>query len=264
MSFLFISGVYHGIAAQNPRQVLRRVIAKYESVSSYQDSGVVRVLPGNLAHRASSESFGFERVALGQDTLVTFKTYYTRPRSFRFDWNNPPHPPSQTSVIWSDGKQVYSWLPRQSLPKSGFFLSKESSLRSSIVEALGSTNGSIFIVPSLLIKDATYHSFGDIMKSMTDLTMLKEEKLDGETCHVIRARVSGVPWVLWVGKDSYLLRMTQTLYSGESFHEKAKSGASKTLIAEEIHSHIKINESISPEIFNYRPRISTNDVDLTR
>jgi hypothetical protein len=99
---------------------------------------------------------------------------------------------------------------------------------------------------------------------MTQIERLREEEFDGEMCHVIKGNLSGVPWVIWVGKESYLLRKTRTLYSGDSFHEKVQKGIAKALIAEEIHRNIKINERIPEEVFKYKPRFRADDVDLTR
>lgn len=249
----------------NPQIILRRMIAQYASASSYQDSGTVRVLPGDLALTRSVNSPLFQSVSLKKDdTLVSFKTYFARPRMFRFEWRNSFLRASRESVIWSDGKQAYSWLPDAIPGKGGFLLEKEADLNSCIDNAIGSSSGAAFFVPSLLLRDVNNFPFGDMVNNMTGLSLLREEQLDGEACHVIKGNISGVPWVLWVGKKTYLLRKTRTLYSGGSFHETVGKRIDKTLMAEEIHRDIKVNAVIPKEVFTYRPQLQANDIDLTR
>lgn len=119
--------------------------------------------------------------------------------------------------------------------------------------------------PSLLMKDVSPFSFGDMISIMDRASLIREEQIDGEPCHVIKGDISGVPWVLWVGKESYLLRKTRTLYTSASFHETLeRKGGVKTSVAEEVHRDIKVNGRIPEAIFRYRPQLRADDIDLTR
>lgn len=252
-------------ATPNPRKILEEMIATYERVASYQDSGVVRTLPGDPALIADSESTRFRDVSFREDTLVSFKTYYARSGKFRFEWRGPLLRVSRDAAVWSDGKQAYSWTPDISGVGEGFILNKGSELRWYVDEAQRWSGGAVFFVPSLLMKDVSPFSFGDMVRIMEGLSLLREEQIDGEPCHVIKGDISGVPWVLWVGKDSHLLRKTRTLYTSASFHETLeKKGRVKTSIAEEIHQDIKVNKRIPEAVFRHRPRLRTDDIDLTR
>lgn len=252
-------------AAPNPRKILEEMIATYGRVLSYQDSGVVRTLPGDPALIADSGSSGFRGVIFRDDTLISFKTYYARPRKFRFEWGGPLLSAMRDAAVWSDGNQTYSWMPDKIHGREGFILDSARELRRSIDEAKGSSGGAAFFVPSLLMKDVSPFPFADMLSIMEGLLLLREEQIDGEPCHVIKGDISGVPWVLWVGKESHLLRKTRTLYTSASFHETLeKKGRVKTFIAEEIHRDIKVNKKIPETVFKYRPKLRANDIDFTR
>jgi outer membrane lipoprotein-sorting protein len=261
-----LANVAHGqAAAPDPRDVLRRMIATYARVSSYQDSGVVRTLPGGPGLMAGSESHRLQDASFRDETLVSFKTFYARPGKFRFEWRDPSTHASRDAVIWSNGKRAYSWGPDESGITKGYVLNSGSELRWYVDEAERRSSGAAFFVPSLLMKDVSPFPFADMLSVMEGLTLLREERIDGELCHVIKGDISGVPWALWVGKESHLLRKTRTVYTTASFHETLeKKGRVKTSIAEEVHRDIKVNVRIPEAVFRYRPRLRADDIDLTR
>ncbi len=263
---LCLNGVaYSQSTPPAPNAILKEMVARYAGFSSYQDSGVVQTLPGESLLAASPASPRFINIVSGGNTLVSFKTYYARTRKFRFEWRSPLLRASREAAIWSDGKQAYSWTPDESGIEKGFILDKGPELRWYVDEAQSWSGGSVFFVPSLLMKDVSQFSFGDMLSIMEGASLLREEQIEGERCHVIKGDISGVPWVLWVGKESYLLRKTRTLYTSASFHETLeKKGRVKTSIAEEVHRDIKVNMRIPESVFKYRPQLRADDIDLTR
>lgn len=256
--------VFSQNAPPSPKVILKEMVARYASLSSYQDTGVVQTLPGESLLTASPTLPRFINASAGGGTLVSFKTYYVRPQKFRFDWKSSFMPASRESVVWSDGKKDYSWMPSGSSGDGGFTLTNGADLRFYVGEAQRSSSGAIFFVPSLLIKDLGYVPFGEMVSSMTELSLIKDEQFNGEMCHVVGGKISGTPWVLWVGKNSHLLRKTRTLYTSGSFHEMVERRRVKTYVAEEIHHDIRINEKIPEETFKYRPQHLAGDIDLTR
>jgi hypothetical protein len=76
--------------------------------------------------------------------------------------------------------------------------------------------------------------------------------------------IYGTPWVLWVGKESRLLRKTRTVYTSGSFHDMLEKRKVKTTLAEEVHRDIRVNEKLPTGTFNYKPRLGPRDIDLTR
>ena len=182
---------------------------------------------------------------------------------FRFEWKRTALEESRSAVIWYDGKLAYSWMPGSDEKESGFYLTNDSDLSFTIDEALVPSSGAAFLVPSLLMKDMPRYTFRDMVDSMTGFRPLREEQFEGEACYVIKGEIDDAPWVLWVGKDNYLLRKTATLYTGGSFDERVEKGTRHTLMAEEIHRDIKINGKIPQKVFRFKPKLQADDLDAT-
>jgi hypothetical protein len=247
--------------APNARAILDKMISRYKTINSYQDSGVVRRVQADPSKIARLDVEEAHHSRSEDETLVTFKTYFQRPNRFRFDWNSSMFLTRRNAVIWFNGKKAYEWMP-QSITDQDFTLSSSSALWLAVVEANRSSAGATFVVPSMLTKGVDPAiGFADHLESATDLWIMREESCEDESCYVVRGHLSGTPWVFWIGKNSYLLRKFRTLYSRGSFHDQQKREQG---IAEEIHSNIKINGKLSRDVFNFRPRLLPNDVDLTR
>lgn len=263
---LFFGSIAYGQSVEpEPQIVFRKMLALYASVSSYQDSGVVRIVPGDPSLIAKSNSPFLQDVSLRDEQVVSFKIYYARPEMFRFEWTSPFLRTQREAIIWSDGRRAYQWVPdRYTSHDPRFTLSNGAHMGFYLDQAMASSGGSVFVVPSLLMKDVAPLSFGKMISAMKGLSLVGEEQFDGETCYIIKGNMYGTPWALWVGKESNLLRKTRTLYSGGSFHEKLEKGTNKTLLAEEVHCDIRINKRIPQRIFKHKPKLQLNDVDLTR
>lgn len=145
----------------------------------------------------------------------------------------------------------------------GFTLYNGADLASYLREARALSGSSIFAVPSLLM-GVDYLPFRGMIESMRGASLVREENLEGETCYVIKGNMFEVPWVLWVGKRSHLLRKTRTLYISGSFDVSVNKEMHKTMIVEETHRHIRINEGIPQRVFRFKPQLHAHDVDLTR
>ena len=252
-------------AAPNPQAIIKEVIAKYERVTSYQDSGVVRTLPGDPTLIADFQSSRPRGVSPREETLVSFRTYYARPRRIRFEWRSHRRRMTRDAAVWSDGERVYDWRPSPLQDDDSFDLSAGKDLRYYLGEAAKSSSGVALHVPTLLMSDLDpVFSLASYLSDMGEPSLLREEQIDGEPCYVIKGKIAGAPWVLWVGKGSRLLRKMRTLYTTASFHETLEKGTITTLIAEEIHRDIKINERIPEAVFKRRPQLRPDDSDLTR
>jgi hypothetical protein len=240
------------------------MVARYATASSYRDSGLVRRLPDDPSLLESVRGRGAPDAAAQDDSFVTFKTYFARPRLFRFEWAGRSAGASRESVVWSDGRRAYSWGPNVAGENVNFVQVAGPNLRVYVQEAVRSSGGAAFTVASILMRGAYYDSFTDYLAAMTELSLIGDEVLDGEPCYVIRGKVFGNRWLLWVGKGSRLLRKTRTQYTRGSFHERMSKGAGETFIAEEIHHDIIINGSLPRSLFNYTPQFREGDVNLTR
>lgn len=240
--------------------IMRRMITTYAALRSYQDSGVVRLVPGDLRN-AKTRRLLLQHAAFQPETLVSFETFYWRPKKFRFQWKSSLQAGIRESIVWSDGRHAYRWMPKES--GDGFAFIRNTDLGFHMSQSLSSSLGSVFFVPTLLMKEATAFPFADILSLAEQMAVVGKELVEGETCYVIKANLSGVPWVLWVGEKSYLLRKTRTLYSARSFQDPSNKSLIPSVMAEEIHSNIRINRPIPKRVFSYRPVLAPNDLDLT-
>lgn len=242
---------------KDARTILTEMLAKYEQAVSYQDIGTLRVFPRGrslLDDRRSSE----------KDRLrVSFKTFFLRPRMFRFEWQNSLTKTSRDSVIWLDGEQAYSWAADKVLGEDRFVFEQKRNFDSLIDDAIKPSGGMVLMVPGLLMTTLRPYTFADVVKDIFEPKIIKEQLVDSEMCYVIMGEVSNVPWVLWVGKKTFLLRKMRSFYSIGSFYERLKKGQSNQLVAEEIHHQIRINRRIPEKLFHYRPWVRARDKDLT-
>lgn len=240
--------------------ILQRMTAVYSNASSYQDSGVVRLVSGDALIGDRKAPF-LQNLALQSETLISFKTHYLRPNRLRFEWKISTQEVTRDSAFWFDGKRAYLWMPTE--PGSGTFeLTSSLNFGFQLDQALSPSLGSVFTVPTLLLKKVTVQPFADVLSMAKQVTLVREDLVDGEMCYVVKASLSGAPWLLWVGKESYLLRKTRTLYSAVSFHPSNKN-ARESFIAEEIHTNIRINRGVPKSLFRYRPVLGPRDIDLT-
>lgn len=265
---LCLAGVARAQSAPpDPRAILNEMTARYASLSSYRDTGVVQTVAGEslLAARPARYLGAASNAARAGETLVSFKTFYARPRMFRFEWrSHDPQAPRRESVVWSDGRKSYGWMPDRALGDVAFVLDGGGKLSWYVGEAQRTSSGAAFFIPSLLMKDVDPLPFGELLSHMSGLSVVREEEFDGEVCHVLGGNISGAPWLLWVGKQSRLLRKTRTTYTSGSFHEMLEQKRVETTVAEEIHRDIHVNEKLPAATFKFRPRLGARDIDLTR
>ena len=239
-----------------PREIINAMLATYKTASSYQDTGeaiVVETDPKPVQ--------GAPRVS---QILVSYRTYFARPKMFRFDWKSP-RTRSREASIWSDGKKIYQWMPSVATRDDTFELSTREHLDMAIMDAERYSSGAVYPLVSLFIKEANVvTSFADILDMATELALLKEESVEGEACYVIKANLSGAPWTLWIAKQRKVIRKTRTVYSYGSFDESVETGVRHQFVAEETRHNVKLNEPISKDVFNYRPTLRAGDYDSTR
>jgi hypothetical protein len=244
--------------SKDARTILTEMLAKYEQAVSYQDVGTLRVFP-------RGRSLLDDRRRSQNDRLrVSFKTLFLRPRMFRFEWQNSSTKTSRDSVIWLDGEQSYSWAADNVVGEDRFVLERKRNFDSLIDDAIKPSGGMVLTIPGLLMATLRPYTFGDVVKDILEPKIIKEQLVDSEMCYVITGKVLNVPWLLWVGKKTFLLRKVRSFYSVGSFYERLKKGQSNQLVAEEVHHEIRINRRMPEKLFHYRPRIKARDKDLTR
>lgn len=264
---LTCSGSAYPQTKPTAREILRAMVAQYRATSSYQDTGAVMLIKADpdIAKRLIPHSSA-------DRTLVSFRTYFARPRMFRFDWKSStldwrslPATRDREATIWSNGKGIYQWMPSGASEDDSFTLSKENRLDFTVLEAQRSSGAAVYPLISLFIKEANIvTSFADILDGATDLSTVTEESVEGEMCYVFTGNLDGAPWTFWVSKQRRVLRKTRTVYSYGSFDEAVATGVRHQFVAEETRRDIKLNQPIARDVFNYRPKLQPRDLDATR
>ena len=246
----------------NPHTILNDMISQYDKLSSYEDSGEIRVVASISPIAGGAQVFTIAAISLADEPLVSFKTYFASPEMFRFQWKSSSSRTTRDAVVWRLGKQIFSWKPSPVSPDR-FELSGSTNLGLHIDEAIRASSGAAFLVPTLLMKEASYDPASAMLRRVTELSFLREEQFEESLCYVISGKMSGTPWTLWIDQKTHLLRKTRTSYSAGSFHEKMQGRRGKQFFAEEIHRDIRFNHKIDDAVFKYRPKIGRKDVDYT-
>ena len=202
------------------RSVVERMTARYAGASSYQDTGAVEEVAGDKSG--------------GRRTVLRFKTYFVRPRLFRFEWAkiSPTTKEEDTNVVWSDGKQTYSYHSWDDVGAE-----RKEDLWMGIAGATGTSRGSAHTVPTLLMEEVG----GFKLTQLTGLTSRGEERVGGEDCYVVRGyHPSGFPIDMWIGKSDFLLRKMRQMNNDGTEHEETRAG-------------VVLDGKIPAEVFNYTP-----------
>ena len=175
-------------------EVLRNVVATYQSLTSYRDQGV------SITRRAGETGDAERR--------LEFETLFTRPGKLRFAWDEETrYRPGKThSVIWSDGTSAWS-----SFAHTGNTPEREKSLALAVCGATGLSVGAAHVIPRLLTTEIN----GVRIDDLEDYSVAGEESIDGVECVRLTAYYrSGTRSTVWVGRDDNLIRRIVTDHGG--------------------------------------------------
>ena len=218
---VLVIAVTAGAQDQNPTPeiILSRMAARYATVRSYQDTGVVLL---HWQDKATPDE-------------VLFKTYFVRPDRFRFEWiTHHPYPPLRHlktfHVVWSNDAGSYTYWDKPSIKE------RNSELNMAVAGATGVSSGSAHTVPRLLTDKIT----GFALTDLQSLTVIGQEEIEGVPCHhIFGVHPRGWAYELWIGVDDLLLRMLQT--------------QDTPTVTQEIHRDIQIDTEIPETTFSVKP-----------
>ena len=191
---------------------------RYLAATSYQDVGFVQL-------RSSDSSSAKIKV------LNSFSTFFARPEFYRFQWRSNDENDKGWKVIWTGG-DFFSTLDENG--------DREIELNRgmTIARASAVTRGASQTVATLL--SGTVRGFR--VSEMSQLSLLRQEKFDGENCYVVRGRHPlGFAIDVWISKNDFLIRKIRQTNGDGSFQE-------------EIRRNIKFDVPIAPEIFQYKSK----------
>ncbi|MDM7923399.1 MAG: DUF2092 domain-containing protein [Pyrinomonadaceae bacterium] len=263
LSVLLVFGFSYTVSAQDSsakaREIIDKMTAIYATAPSYESSGNVGIIKDldALSGMTFVDALSLNSIELSES--ISYRFIYSRPDKLRFNWKDSNSSSSRTSVVWSDGKNVYTW--RSGLAEEDIFIwSKESSLKWAIEEETRGTSDVSRLLYNALSGSKEYFSFN----RMEDVSVVREDSIDGAVCYVVRGSISGHPWVLWIDKQSYYLRRYRFLVATGSFDESVRTGKMQLTIGETNHRDINIGRHIPKSEFKFVPDLRKGDLDISK
>lgn len=197
-----------------PQEIFANVTAAYSRVASYRDRGVVLV---RLTEAAPGE--------------ILFRTWFARPRQFRFDFRlHHPYPPLRHIVtncsVRCAGETATHWCDRPAGEET-------RPLEIAIAGATGISHGSAHTISNLLMPDVVR---GTRLNDLERAQYQGSELFEGVQCHVVSGYyMDDMACRAWVGESDWLVRKVWS---------DLGLGAS-----EEIHRDIAVNDDIPVNTF---------------
>ena len=189
--------------AANATELLEQMRARYASLKSYSDTGVIITEENGGSPTTFKEHH-------------TFTTYFRAPKQFFFDFRAEPTGSGDRFVLWIDGAEVNTWWQTTGVHD------KYPQGQGATGFAIGSlpTKGSIAIIASLIfpgLQDVT---------ALQEPRLLPAEAVDGHRCYKVigiyaPAYGNGVvtassPVTLWIDAETLLIRKIFSDTSRES------------------------------------------------
>lgn len=224
--FLLIFLFSQKIQTKDTQLTVHQVIAKmgetYKNCKSYMDIGLIeQSLIVNSGEKYIMKS--------------PFKTYFTRPNFFRFEWKHQIHPEGQKFlyVVWSNGNETYTYNEPDKFRKN-------TSLEAGIMACAGISKGGSITVPLMLINQEK----SIVSNNLIEEALIREERINETECYVIQGkhRRTGSEYTLWIGKNNFLLKKSR----------REMKLFDSTVITEEIHQKIEVDVEISKDIFDFK------------
>jgi outer membrane lipoprotein-sorting protein len=199
-------------------QVIKGMIANYESYETYRDRGKITV-----NHYASGTVSSYAK--------SHFATYFERPGKFRFEWvDDTPIITPLFSIVWRDssGAYVYSGEGR---------LKRKETLNSALSAVAGKSAGASYIVPKYLL-----HEVPCGPPSTANAVQLSERVAeDGKKYYIMRfVYADDLSEKLWIEPESLLVRRVERW-------SVRKAGEVETIID---YEEVEVDKSIDDSVFD--------------
>jgi outer membrane lipoprotein-sorting protein len=200
--------------------IVEKMAAQYANASSYQDTGVVQDSLAEDTNRL--------------EEIIKFKTFFARPHFLRFEWTDRDIATTEErlNVVWNDGKDTYHYYSWDDPA-----VERTKNIGLGIAGATGISRGSAHTVPALLMEEIG----GFRLIEMSNLSMIGEERFEGEDCYLIRGyHPHNFPIDMWISKRDFLLRKIKKPHDDGSYQVEIRRG-------------VRLNEKITPETFMFKP-----------
>lgn len=262
--FCVVHGFVASVHSQNSRltaeQVIKKMVTVYSEAKTYQESGTVWLVKDINQYRGKSWEDVLAVSDFEKTKKVTFSFYYQRPGRLRFEWIDNQSKVTRRSVIWSNGKDAYSWRTDYEDNDNIFIWDRESTLKWAINEETRESMSVADILYNALTGNIEFYSYS----KMTQSRIVREESIGKDKCFVVLGYISRDPWVLWVDTKTFALRRYRMQIATGSFDESVRTGYMPSTLGEVNHENIKINSAVKRSVFNFKPRLQKGDIDISK
>jgi len=177
-----------------PTEILARVSSVYASCRSYSDEGETSTIVG----------LGRAKPAAARPFLEHFSTAFVRPDAFRFEFDNGSPQMNRRWIAWKSGRLIerYGTNQVQTAPVE---------LSDILLGMVTPSHAASLRVPALMMPDL-FHGKG-LFKSLTDLKLGREEKIDRRRVFKIEARLENESFNIWVDANQFLILQIEQVIS---------------------------------------------------
>jgi serine/threonine protein kinase len=206
-------------------KILERVSEKYSSLETFTCSGRV------VAAMDDTPDMGATRLTTDFDLKLS------RPMGYRIEWSQPVQASQYTNcgAIWSAGDRHFRFSNKKT--------NEVPDAKTSFGVAAGISGGITASLPPLFFE--TNHWLSNLKNSVRQ----RDELVDGQFCFVVRGGPGDKKVVLWISKETYLLK--QRLFSFDGAGAAAKIGANgKSAIPEDLRNRLAQTTGTVTEIYD--------------
>lgn len=204
-------------------RILNNMFRVYSRAASYQDEGILVTTTDTPTG--------------GTIEKIPFKTFFKRPNLFRFEWTEFTITKlGRTYRIWFNGKEAFTyWEPDR--------YEKDESLGLAVAGATGVSSRTVNTVSDMLLPDELGPS---TLKRLAKVSLAGEDVFEGINCYRIKATEGDESIELWIAKKDFFLHKLR----------REKKSGDELRIREEMRRNIQVDQSISENVFNYKPPIA--------
>lgn len=220
-----------------PADILKKSLAQYAALNNYSDDG--------------------KTVSFLGDTSVAPCNYtikMARPSLYRIAWDQDSGFFDQKGAVWSAGAGNFL--------KMGNTVQKEADLSMALSSAAGISGGAAASIPGAFFNVVWGNPLG--VPPLSE-KRLSDARVDSVDCFVLARDLQGTTTTLWIGKTDFLIHQVQRVTSADAVKarlaEAAKrdpklaaslpATAAQAITSTEIHTHIVVNQKLSPADFDH-------------
>lgn len=209
-------------ASTNPQslsaaEIVKKVAEQYESLTSYSATGSA-VSDMDMSKADLTKMPGMDKLPAGARKSKEFQQAMSkpmriesefsarlgRPHFYLVEWETKTGPAEMKGAVWSAGEGDFL-----SMTKTKY--TKMESRQMALASATGISGGVAGTLPAIFFQDQS-----SPLNFFKQAKRTEDETVDGEDCYVLNGDAMGMKVILWVTKDTFLIKQKQVVLGGKS------------------------------------------------